>query len=65
MAAFLDEDDRRKSKTSHEIGQELTALSVAELDERILLLMQEIGRLKADKSRKEATKSAADAFFKL
>jgi hypothetical protein len=33
-----DDDDRPKKKITHEIGQELTLLSVGELTERITLL---------------------------
>ena len=40
----IDEDDRPKKKISHEIGQDLTLLSVAELTERINLLREEITR---------------------
>ena len=60
-----DEDDRPKKKISHEIGQELSLLSVEELKERITLLRQEIVRLEDDIQRKEKSRSAADAFFKL
>jgi uncharacterized small protein (DUF1192 family) len=60
----IDEDDRPKKKISHEIGQELALLSVKELDERIGLLRDEIARLEADKVRKQASRNAADQFFK-
>jgi uncharacterized small protein (DUF1192 family) len=60
----IDEDDRPKKKISHEIGQELALLSVKELDERMALLRDEIGRLEADKARKQASRNAADQFFK-
>jgi len=60
----IDEDDRPKKKIAHEIGQDLTLLSVAELNERIALLKDEIARLEADIARKQATRSAADQFFK-
>jgi len=63
MPAF-DEDDRPKKKIVHEIGQDLTLLSVRELTERIGLLKEEIARLEADIARKQATRSAADQFFK-
>ena len=63
MAASED-DDRPKKKIAHEIGQDLSLLSVRELDERIGLLKEEIARLEADKVRKHATRSAADQFFK-
>jgi uncharacterized small protein (DUF1192 family) len=60
----IDEDDRPKKKITHEIGQDLTLLSVKELDERVALLNEEIARLAADKAKKQAQRSAADQFFK-
>ena len=60
----IDEDDRPKKKIAHEIGQELTLLSVAELNARIALLREEIARLEADIKNKQASLSAADQFFK-
>jgi uncharacterized small protein (DUF1192 family) len=62
--AASDEDERPKKKLSHEIGQDLTLLSVRELDERISLLRDEIARLEANKSGKQASLRAADQFFK-
>jgi uncharacterized small protein (DUF1192 family) len=63
MAAF-EEEERPKKKLSHEIGQDLTLLSVRELDERIALLREEIARLEANKTGKQASLRAADQFFK-
>lgn len=63
MPAF-DDDDRPKKKITHEIGQDLTLLSVAELGERIALMREEIARLEADIARKQSSRSAADNFFK-
>jgi uncharacterized small protein (DUF1192 family) len=63
MPAF-DEEDRPKKKLVHEIGQDLTLLSVGELTERIALLKEEIARLEANMTSKRASKSAADLFFK-
>ena len=60
----MDDDDRPKKKLAHEIGQDLTLLAVAELRDRIALLQAEIARIEADIGRKEATRSAADTFFK-
>jgi len=60
----IDEDDRPKKKISHEIGQDLTLLSVGELAERVALLKEEIARLEANAASKRASKSAADQFFK-
>jgi uncharacterized small protein (DUF1192 family) len=63
MPAF-DDDDRPKKKITHEVGQDLTLLSVAELNERIALLQGEIARLEADIAKKQSSRSAADQFFK-
>jgi len=60
----MDEDDRPKKKITHEIGQELALLSVKELQERIALLKEEVARLEADISRKQASRNVADQFFK-
>ena len=59
-----DDDDRPKKKIAHEIGHDLTLLSVRELNERIGLLRDEIARLEADIAKKQASRSAADQFFK-
>ena len=63
MAGF-DDDDRPKKKIAHEIGQELSLLSVEELKARIVLMQDEIKRLEADIAQKNAKRAAADQFFK-
>ena len=60
----VDDEDRPKKKIAHEIGQDLTLLSVTELRERIELLKSEIARLEADIKSKQASRSAAESFFK-
>ena len=60
----IDEDDKPKKKVVHEIGQDLTLLSVEELGARVQLLRDEIGRLEADMTQKRASRAAADQFFK-
>ena len=62
MAA--EDDDRPRKKISHEIGQDLSLLSVEDLTERIALLKSEIERLEAASARKRASKDAANSFFK-
>jgi uncharacterized small protein (DUF1192 family) len=62
MAA--EDDDKPRKKVSHEIGQDLSLLSAGDLNERIALLEAEIERLKADARKKEASRYAANAFFK-
>jgi uncharacterized small protein (DUF1192 family) len=60
----IDEDDKPKKKVVHEIGQDLTLLSVEELGARVQLLRDEISRLEADMTHKRASRAAADQFFK-
>jgi uncharacterized small protein (DUF1192 family) len=60
----MDEDLLPKKKIVHEIGQDLSLLSISELADRIALLNEEIARLEAAKASKSATRSAADQFFK-
>ena len=62
--AATDDDDRPKKKISHEIGQDLSLLSVKELDERIVLLQSEIARLESNRTGKQASRQTADRFFK-
>jgi uncharacterized small protein (DUF1192 family) len=60
----MDEDDRPKKKIVHEIGQDLALLSIKELEERIALLDEEIGRLKTAIASKQGSRNVADQFFK-
>jgi uncharacterized small protein (DUF1192 family) len=59
-----EDDDRPRKKVTHEIGQDLSLLSVEELGERIALLKSEIARLEEAATKKRASKDAADSFFK-
>ena len=54
-----------KAPLVHEIGQNVDALSAAELAERIELLKSEIERLKKAIEARQATRAAADAAFEL
>jgi uncharacterized small protein (DUF1192 family) len=58
-------DEPRRVVSGHEIGQDLSMLSVDELDERVEILEREIARLKEAKAKKESSLAAASAFFKL
>lgn len=60
----LFEDDRPKKKIAHEIGSDLSLLSVDELTMRIDLLKQEITRLEAERQKKDASRSAAENLFR-
>ncbi len=59
-----EDDDRPQRKITHEIGQDLSLLSVDDLEARIAVLAAEIERLRADAAGKRASRDAANAFFK-
>ena len=59
----LDEELPKKKK-AHEIGEDLAALSLDELDARIESLRGEIRRIEDAIKSKRASATAADAFFK-
>ena len=60
----MQDDETPRKKVTHEIGQDLSLLSVEELNERIALLTNEIARLQEAAVKKRASKDAANAFFK-
>ena len=60
----IDDDDKPKKKVAHEMGQDLSLLSVEELAARVQLMRDEIARLEADIAQKRAKRAAADQFFK-
>jgi uncharacterized small protein (DUF1192 family) len=60
----VEDDDKPTKKIVHEIGQDLSLLSVDELGQRIALLTAEIERLRSAEVKKRASKDAADRFFK-
>jgi uncharacterized small protein (DUF1192 family) len=62
--AAIDDDDRPKKKIAHEIGQDLSLLSVEELAARVQLMHDEIARLEVDIAQKRSKRAAADQFFK-
>lgn len=62
MALF--DDEPVKPKRTHEIGQDLSLLSVGELEERIGQLKAEIARLEAELTAKGSTRLAAEALFR-
>ena len=62
MALF--DDEPVKPKRVHEIGQDLSLLSVDELNERIAQLREEIGRLEGALQAKGSTRLAAEALFR-
>ncbi|WP_315701665.1 MULTISPECIES: DUF1192 domain-containing protein [unclassified Bradyrhizobium] len=59
-----EDDDRPRKAASHEIGQDLSMLSVEELTGRIDLLRGEIARLEQAVAKKRASRDAAASIFK-
>ncbi|ACI94427.1 conserved domain protein [Afipia carboxidovorans OM5] len=60
----IDDDDRPRPKLIHQIGQDLSLLSLDDLNERITALEGEIERLKTEAAKKRASRDAAASFFK-
>jgi uncharacterized small protein (DUF1192 family) len=58
------DDEPVKISRRHEIGQDLSLLSVDELRSRIGELRAEIARLEAELTAKGATKAAAESLFR-
>ena len=57
-------DEELPKKKPHDIGEDLSTLSLDELDLRIDLLRNEIRRVEDAIKAKRASATAADAFFK-
>lgn len=65
MAAFDDEPGAPPRRTvEHEIGQDLSRLSVDELRLRVEALREEIARLEREIGTKSAQRDAADLLFR-
>jgi uncharacterized small protein (DUF1192 family) len=59
------EDLEPRPKIVHQIGENLSMLSVEDLQTRIETLKHEIARLEADMAAKQSSRAAADAVFKI
>ena len=60
----MDPEDLPKPKANMVIGENLETASIVELEQRIHALEAEIIRVNAEMKKKQASKQAADAFFK-
>jgi len=62
----MEEDELRpkRKNPTHEIGQDLSTLSIAEIDEHVATLRNEIMRLETAKAQKLAAQGSAQSFFK-
>jgi uncharacterized small protein (DUF1192 family) len=58
------DDDRPKKPSVHEIGSDLSLLSVDELKARIALLRGEIARLESECETKASGRKAAEGLFR-
>lgn len=61
---IFDEEPPLKKPQPHTIGEDLSRLSVDELEERIERLRAEIERLEEAIAAKRASRSSADSFFR-
>ena len=60
----MEPDEPRKKPAGIMPGEDISTLSVYELEQRIAALESEIARAQDAIRARDATKSAADAFFK-
>ena len=60
----LDDLTPRKKPPEIQLGEDISALSAHELEARIARLEEEIARCKSAIAARQATKSAAENFFK-
>lgn len=60
----MHDDNAPRKKPTHDIGQDLSLLSVGELRERVETLRAEIARLEETISAKQVSKSAAEGVFR-
>ena len=59
----IEDDDKPRKKITHEIGQDLSLLSVEELTERIALMTSEIERLQRRHDQEARVKGCGEQFF--
>ncbi len=60
----LFDEDKPVKKTVHEIGSDLSLLSVDELRSRITILRDEIARLDTEIAAKSSSRNVAESLFK-
>jgi uncharacterized small protein (DUF1192 family) len=58
------DEEPTKPAAVHQIGQDLSLLSVSELAERVDMLKAEIGRLETELATKDTTRNVAEALFR-
>jgi uncharacterized small protein (DUF1192 family) len=60
----LFDEDKPVKKNAHEIGADLSMISVDELRSRIALLQSEIARLEDEVTAKSSSRNVAESLFK-
>jgi uncharacterized small protein (DUF1192 family) len=60
----FDDNEPQRKKSAFILGQDVSAFSLADLDETIEALRAEINRLAETRAGKTASQSAADALFR-
>ena len=60
----MDLENEPRPKPQMVIGENLDAISIAELEQRIIVLDSEVACIRAEIAKKHTGKAAADAFFK-
>jgi uncharacterized small protein (DUF1192 family) len=60
----LFDEDKPVKKPSHEIGSDISLLSVDELKARIAILQAEIARLDVEIAAKSSSRNVAESLFK-
>lgn len=60
----LFDEEKPVKKTSHDIGADLSMLSVDELRARVGLLKDEIARIETEIAAKSSSRSTAESLFK-
>jgi uncharacterized small protein (DUF1192 family) len=58
------EDDAKQKPKAFLLGQDVSAFSIADLDDTVTRLRDEILRLESEKARKLKSAAAADALFR-
>ena len=61
---IIDDEPPKKKKAGHELGEDLSTLSLNELEDRIGLLKAEIERIETVIRSKRASADVAASFFK-
>jgi len=60
----MDDEEKAKKRAGYQLGQDLSEMSVDELSDMIILLVEEAERLTIAKNDKSQHLSAAEALFK-